>query len=221
MRLTIFRQMAKRLVTPELLDSLPPNDPEAVRSRRDLHRVNRLMGNERWILRAVDDFSKEAAPRMVEIGAGEGVLCNRLARKFPEATITAYDLAPRPATLDPRVDWRQGDLFKQPAPCGDVLIANLFLHHFEDDALAELGRWMANFRMGIFNEPDRAHLPHFLGTLAHPFINRVTRHDMHVSIRAGFAAGEIPRSLGLDATHWKSEETSTWRGARRVIAWRT
>jgi hypothetical protein len=73
----------------------------------------------------------------------------------------------------------------------------------------------------VFCEPDRAMLPHLLGGLMRPFVNRVTRHDMHVSITAGFAAGEIPRLLGLDPACWKFEETWTWRGARRMISWRT
>ena len=100
------------------------------------------------------------------------------------------------------------------------MIASLFLHHFEGPALTALGRWMENFKVGIFNEPDRAHLPHMLGGLMHPWINRVTRHDMHVSIRAGFASGEIQEGLRLDPRDWKFEETSTWRGARRVVIWK-
>jgi hypothetical protein len=74
--------------------------------------------------------------------------------------------------------------------------------------------------MLIFNEPDRSHIAAFLGKLLHPFVNHVTRHDMQVSIRAGFRSGEIAALLGLDASHWKIRETSTWRGARRVIALR-
>ena len=35
----------KRLVQPELLDSLPPDDPRARGSRRDLRRVNWWMGH--------------------------------------------------------------------------------------------------------------------------------------------------------------------------------
>ena len=39
-----------RQVLPELLDHLQADDPEAIRSRRDLRVINFLMGNERWIL---------------------------------------------------------------------------------------------------------------------------------------------------------------------------
>ena len=39
------RNEMKRIVQPELLDSLPPGDPRAMRSRRDLRRVNAWMRN--------------------------------------------------------------------------------------------------------------------------------------------------------------------------------
>jgi hypothetical protein len=213
--------VSERLVIPELLDHLPVDDPEALRSRRDLRRINGLMGNERWVCRALRRFPEAADRGIVEIGAGDGMLCSKLARLFPNAQVKAYDLAPRPVDLDPRVAWQRGDLFEMPAPEPDgVLVANLFLHHFEGESLKALGRWMRDFEVLVFNEPDRARLPHVLGGLIHPWINRVTRHDMHVSITAGFAAGEIGTLLGLDADRWHIQESSTWRGARRVVGWR-
>lgn len=100
---------------------------------------------------------------------------------------------------------------------GGVLVANLFLHHFEGESLRMLGKLCGGFEVVVFSEPDRAILPHMLGVLLWPAINRVTRHDMHVSIRAGFAAGELPELMGLEPEKWTFRETSTWRGARRVI----
>ena len=207
-----------RLVTPELLDHLPSEDPEAQRSRRDLQRINFLMGNERWVCRAVGRYAEIAERGIVEIGAGDGQLCAKLARQFPSATVVAYDLAPRPAELDPRVSWQQGDIFATEVPeTAGILVANLFLHHFEGPSLLALANWLPSFKVLVFCEPDRAGLPHFLGWLMHPWINRVTRHDMHVSITAGFRVGEIRQCLGLDPACWQSHESSTWRGARRVI----
>lgn len=214
--------MDNRVVVPEILDSLLADDPEAKRSRRDLRRINFLMGNERWICREIRHFREVASRGIVEIGAGNGALCQKLARLFPETAVSAYDLAPSPPGEHLRVAWHQGDLFQvKPPSGGGVLVANLFIHHFEGDSLKKLGRWIRNFEVLLINEPDRSFLPHLLGGLMHPFINRVTRHDMHVSIRAGFGAGELRNSLGLDDGCWIVRETSTWRGARRVLAWRS
>ncbi len=214
--------MGERVVISELLDHLSADDPEALRSRRDLRRINFLMGNERWVCRTVRQFPAQGGRGIVEVGAGDGMLCNKLSELFPQAEVAAYDLAPPPADLAARIEWHQGDIFKSPPPeTGGVLVANLFLHHFERNALTALGRWMRGFEVLVLNEPDRSALPRLLGGLLHPWINRVTRHDMHVSIRAGFSQGEITRLLGLDAAVWTTRESSTWRGARRVVGWRT
>lgn len=211
----------ERVVKPEILDHLAADDPEAIRSRLDLRRINFLMGNERWVCRTIRNFKKATSRGVVELGAGEGILSSKLARIFPCARVTACDLAPRPAGLDARVLWRQGDALSGEAPlAGGVLVANLFLHHFEVESLRKLGRICEKFEVVIFNEPARATLPHLLGGLMWPLINRVTRHDMHVSIRAGFSAGELPTLLGMDRGKWRFRETSTWRGAIRVLGWR-
>lgn len=212
--------MKNRIVEAEILDHLPHDDPAARRSRLDLRRINFLMGNERWILYTLEYFPEAAATMICELGAGDGGLARKIRRRYPDSRVTACDLAPRPAGLDEAIDWRSGDVFQQLSPSGGVLVANLFLHHFEGDDLERLGRLCDGFDVLIFNEPDRSRRAALLGTLLHPFVNHVTRHDMQASIRAGFNSDEMAALLGLDDSHWKIRETSTWRGARRVIAWR-
>lgn len=215
--------MLDRHLEPEWLDHLPADDPAAQRSRRDLRRINGLMGNERWVLRSLARFSAAMAGGVHEWGAGDGGLLRRVARRYTEVRLSAFDLAPCPEFEDGlarRIEWHRGDLFAGPPGTGGVLVANLFLHHFDGDGLRELGQRCAGYQVLLFNEPDRARLPLALGALMHPFVNEVTRHDMRVSILAGFRRGEIQRMMGLSADCWRFEETSTWRGARRVIAWR-
>jgi len=202
-----------RKLTPELLDHLPHDDPDALRSRRDLRRINLFMGNERWIASVIPDETQS----ITEIGAGDGNLLSRLAHKFPQADIIAYDLAPRPADLPAAVEWIQGDLFTQPPPApGGILIANLFLHHFTDPQLSELGKWMGAFDAIIITEPLRANLPMLMGKLAWPFVHPITRHDMRVSIEAGFIPGELANLLGLAENGFDVHETKDWRGAIRL-----
>lgn len=213
--------MIPRTIVPELLDHLPPDHPEAIRSRNDLRRINFLMGNSRWIRRAISRFPDATEKGIVEIGAGDGDLANDLHKRFPRSRVEAYDLVPKSATVADGITWHSGDLLTMPpAESGGVLVANLFLHHFDEADLAILGRWMSGFRVIIACEPDRAKLPLVLSRLLFPFINDVTRHDMVVSIKAGFAKGELPECLGLAGGGWKIEEKSEWRGARQVIAWR-
>jgi len=204
-----------RKLTPELLDHLPHDDPGAMRSRRDLRRINRFMGNESWITSVMP----KRANHITEIGAGDGHLISKLSQQRPGAEITAYDLAPRPTHLPHSVKWIEGDLFSQEQPShGGTLIANLFLHHFTDTQLETLGEWIRNFQTVIINEPLRARLPMLLGKLASSFVHPITRHDMRVSIEAGFAPGELAKTLKLEEQGFKFREMTDGRGAIRVLA---
>jgi hypothetical protein len=204
-----------RKLTPELLDYLPHDDLGAMRSRSDLRRINRFMGNESWITSVMP----KRANHITEIGAGDGQLILKIAQQRPEVEITAYDLAPRPARIPHSVKWIEGDIFLQEPPShGGTLIANLFLHHFTDTQLETLGGWIRNFQTVIINEPLRSRLPMLLGKIAAPFVHPITRHDMRVSIEAGFAPGELAKTLKLEEQGFKFLEMTDWRGAIRVLA---
>ena len=208
----------RRVVKPEILDHLAHDDPEARVSRRDLRMINALMGNPTWFSRRL---RSPELRKVVEIGAGDGALCARLAADRPEVEIAAVDLAPRPAALPGKILWARGDVFDELSKLsGDTLAANLFLHHFEAPALRRLGDLIRRFRLICVSEPLRCRRAILLGGLLHPLVNRVTRHDMGVSIHAGFRRGEIPALLGLEEGEWDINEVSTWRGAQRMVAWR-
>lgn len=206
-----------RKLTPELLDHLPHDDPGAIRSRNDLQRINRFMTNEAWIIQNLDPKTSSIS----ELGAGDGSLLTKIHTKHPELAIHAYDLAPRPLGLPEAIQWHQGDIFKSPLePTGGTLIANLILHHFTDAQLITLSETFRQFDRIIINEPLRSAIPAFLAKLAMPFVHPITRHDMRVSIEAGFIRNEIPSLLALEKHGFHFQETYTWRGSQRVLAWR-
>ena len=193
--------MKSRIVVPELLDSLPPDDPEAVRSRADLRLINRLMGNTRWFERVFQGCGRIGPEsKIVELGAGDGTLARRLMARWPGLRYEAIDLAPAPPDLPSGCIWHQADLFEiLPQLSGDAVIANLFLHHFQDEQLRQIGQMLKNFRFIAFSEPCRHPRFHWGGhALALLGINRVTRHDLHVSIDAGFAGQELARLLEIE-----------------------
>lgn len=192
---------------------MDPRDPAAIASRRDLRGLHAVMGNARWVVRQADCLP--AGQAVVEIGAGDGALAARLARRH---RVTALDRVPAPAGLT-GVDWRSGDLFARlPEISADVVVAVMVLHHFSDEALRDIGRHCARAGRVIFCEPWRSSLALAWSALAWPLVSRVTRHDMPVSIRAGFRAGELAPLLGLEA--WTIEESVDLRGALRLVAWR-
>lgn len=209
----------QRVVEPEIIDELPPDHPDVVRSRADLKVINFLMGNERWIARQIRDFSEARKKGVIEIGAGEGTLLKRLAGAYPEIPLTACDLAPRPAELPERISWDQRDVFESlSSASGGILAANLFLHHFEEPELAGFHPHLEKFDAICINEPFRSSYTLRNAQFLLPFVGRATKHDMVVSIRAGFVPGELPRLLGLDSAKWRVREETSWRGGLRVLA---
>lgn len=210
---------SSRALQPELLDSLRPDDPEALRNRRDLRLLNRLMGTHRWFARVVPGLLRPGECAL-EIGAGTGELGLSLAARG--LAVDGLDLWPRPPDWPAGREWHRHDLRAFPGYGRyPVLIASLILHQFSDDELGALGRSLPDsVRAVVACEPRRSRAALWglrLAAAAFRF-GRVTRHDGAVSIAAGFRGGELPRALGLGPPLWKISRESTALGACRMVA---
>jgi hypothetical protein len=200
----------KREVKRELLDELPPGDNGAIVSRRDLQKVNALMGHVRIMARVLNGAFQEQSPRtIVELGAGDGTLLLRLAKAIgPRWSPVRVVLVDRLMLVSARtkaefaaLSWHiesvQMDVFEwlgrpnqEPS---DLTIVSLFLHHFKEDDLRRLLR-QASGQTGFFLacEPWRIRFSLFAAGLVRLIgCNGVTRHDAQVSVRAGFAENEL------------------------------
>lgn len=211
-----------RVVVPELLDSLPAADPDAIASRRDLRFLNAVMGNYRWMEKQLSVHA-HGDGTIVEIGAGDGELARRLCTRMPNLAnrYHALDLAPQPADWPAGATWHQMDVWSE---AGAVLlkgaggiVANLVLHHFEDNSLRRLGSLLMNCQVILVCEPCRREIHVWQGRLLFPFLNKVTRHDMVVSIRAGFRAHELAAALGAGIAGQEIAASETLLGAYRVL----
>ena len=219
------------MVRPEILDELEPADPRAVRSRRDLQRVHRLMGTctilRRSLRRTLASRPLRAPLRLLELGAGDGSLALRLARAlapgWPSAELTLLDrqalIAPatgiafahlgwtlRPLIVD-AFEWARAPTQQQPARW-NIALANLFLHHFEEVRLRELlSAIAARCDVFIACEPRRS-LPASLGARLLPGLgaSRVTRHDALISVQAGFRGDELSRLWPIVGGSWCVQE---------------
>lgn len=226
----------QRRVEPELLDALPADDPRAVRSREDLRRINRLMGNQSVLGNALDGIVHgSGSVRLVELGAGDGTLLLRLARnrakRWPTVKLELLDMQPvvRAETLtgyrnhgwDAQVvgtdvfDWF-GQSESGDAP---IVIANLFVHHFDGERLQELLNGIARrARAFVCCEPRRSRFAlagsRLLGVIG---CNDVTRNDAVISVRAGFIGNELS-ALWPDRDAWILQESLAAPFGHRFVA---
>ncbi len=221
--------MARRLGR-ELLDGLPAQDPAAQRARRELRRVHRWMGTCSILARAFQGLALPAggsAPlRVLELGAGDGTLllglAQRLRGRLPPVELTLLDRLDlvHPDTLSgyaacgwvartevrDAIDWSDRQHVAQPR--WDLVVANLFLHHFEGEALARLlAAVAAGSHRLLACEPRRSALAvagsHLLFLLG---MDRVTRVDAVLSVQAGFRDRELSQLWPGAGADWVLQE---------------
>ncbi len=215
----------RRHLQPELLDTLPPDSSAALRSRRDLVRLDKIMGNTTWFARTVPPLARPGETAL-ELGAGEGRLALALrASGLPTDALDRFPASAEWSAASPAAArWHVADL-RAFAGWTDypVVVGNLILHHLDAPALAALGAQLdRHARVLVFNEPLRHPRIRLLWTIGAPLggAGPVTRHDGRVSIEAGFRDDELPRLLGLPNERWSWQTTSSAFGAHRVIATR-
>ena len=228
-----------RRVEPELLDGLAAEDPRARRSREDLQRIHRAMATLPIVERALDRGTSGFVPRtLLELGAGDGSLMLRLAQKraarWPNVHVTLLDRLDlvTPQTRDgiceagwtPTVvamdvfDW----LAQRDDSRWDIVLANLFVHHFASAELQQLLDGIAaRTRVFLCCEPRRSALAlagsHMVGLLG---AGTVTRQDAISSVHAGFRARELS-SLWPNGPDWMMREYSAGLFSHCFLAGRT
>jgi len=172
--------------------------------------------------------------RVLELGAGDGSLllgvARELASAWPQVELTLLDrqgLVDRAtiasyaelgwtavARVADVMDWAA--VAAEPLSMGseperwDMIVANLFLHHFEGVQLVALLDAIAASADRFFAcEPRRAGLAliasRLIGALG---VNAVTREDAVLSVRAGFRGTELTALWPARAVEWRLQEYS-------------
>jgi hypothetical protein len=108
------------------------------------------------------------------------------------------------------LDWAAAPLPPHLPPRWDLIVTNLFLHHFDDPRLPDLlSAIAARCNSFIACEPRRAPLAlvgsHLIGALG---VSRVTREDAVLSVHAGFRDAELSAVWQTDPD-WQLEEHAT------------
>jgi hypothetical protein len=216
---------SSRLVVPELLDELPPDDPRAAHSRRDLQTIHKFMRSASILRNLIAKLRLRAVPRrIIELGAGDGTLmlavAHSLGSRWSGVELTLLDRVDllTDSTRDAyrrlgwdvrslRMDVADWTLLDGHAPF-DLCLASLFLHHFDGPRLESLMKGISR-RADAFvaSEPRRDALGRMaalgLGLIG---ANAVTRGDAMKSVAAGFRGSELGAAWGHSDADWRVEE---------------
>jgi len=199
-----------RRVEPELLDRLPPDDPRAIRCRRDLKRANALMLQDRIMARTLRKHWRGDSPRrLVDLGSGDGTFMLKVARRLAPywrgVHLTLLDqqsivsdetregFAALQWTVEPVAAKVLDFLARPQGNRADIVSANLFLHHLQDDELRHLLALTApTTTMFAACELQRTRFVREVGRMQWLIgAGDVICHDGAVSARASFRGQEI------------------------------
>ncbi len=189
--------LGQRATEEELLDQGVP-ELEAIKSLADLRFVNRWLGGQRSLLRAVRPY---LTPEMhlLDVGCGSADLpALVVAQGSARALAVGVDLkllhlkqAPRevcPVVADAR------SLPFLPRSF-DVVTASLFLHHFDEEEVGGLLRALYGLarRALVVNDLRRSRIPYLFGRAVFPWLFRsgVSVNDGLLSIRRAFTRAEL------------------------------
>jgi hypothetical protein len=236
-----------RVVTDEMLDQLPAQEPAARRARRDLARVHRVMGTRAIISlgwQALLPAQAAGAPlRILELGAGDGTLllgaARSLAARWPRVQLSLMDRQDivAPATLAGFADvgwsaqvhvadvlaWaaRPHDATRGlPVQRWDLISTTLFLHQFERQELRLLLAAVASRSDRFFAcEPSRSWLALAGSHLVGALgANALMRKDAVLSARAGFRAQELSAQWPRAGRRWSLQESAAGLFSHRFSA---
>jgi len=212
-----------RNIEPEWLDTLAPDDPGAIGSRRDLRVLNGFMMQRRTMAQLLERHGPPKVRTILELGAGDGTfmmhVAQRLAKRWPKVTVTLLDqqnLVGEETRRDfQAIGWEvrteAADVFEYldtPGLAGvDIVSANLFLHHFTQEQLSRMFRSVARIApLFVACEPRRNSLSLLSSRMVWMLgCNSVTRHDAPASVRAGFNGRELS-TLWPEHAGWSLHE---------------
>ena len=186
--------LGKRLILPELLDTLPEDQARA--SLRDLVRINRYWGGHSTLRSLLRETVPDGPFSVLDVGAASGDMGACIRRWYPAATVTSLDYVEShlAASMGQRVT---GDAFRLPFLPGsfDYVFCSLFLHHFADDKVVELLRNFGEVarKAVLVIDLERNPIPYYFIAWSRPLLgwDPVTVHDGAISVEAAFRRREL------------------------------
>ena len=222
------RLLPRRKEAVELLDQLGHDPAELAANLQDIRTVNRVAGGTAIVLRhlpgLVSRVPQGRPVEMLDLATGSGDIPRALAawaaRNGHPLRLTVSDLSPeilaqaRHTLADvPDVSFTVCDAREVPLPerSFDVVLCSLALHHFTPGEAVQVLREMDRLsRTGFILNDIRRCLAGFVAAWAASHIatrNRLTRHDMPLSVLRAYTPHELRALLRQAGIHDASVTT--------------
>ena len=196
--------LGKRLILPELLDGLPPEEARA--SLGDLIRINRRWGGHSTLRKLLAE-TVPASGRfsVLDVGAASGDMGACIRQWYAGAEVTSLDYVESHLAGGSGAKV-VGDAFRLPFRPGsfDYVFCSLFLHHFTDEAVVDLLKGFGEVarRAVLVIDLERNPIPYYFMAWSRPLLgwDPVTVHDGAISVEAAFHGDELEelaRGAGL------------------------
>jgi SAM-dependent methyltransferase len=193
--------LGRRVLKPEILDTLPPDEARA--SLADLTRINRNWGGHGTLRKLLAQAIGGAETfSLLDVGAASGDMGQQIREWRPGARVTSLDRIEShlAAARGPRVC---GDAFALPfrEKSFDYVFCSLFLHHFSNDEIVRLLRGFAALarRAVLVIDLLRHPLAYYFLPWTRPLFNWnwVTVNDGPISVEAAFRPRELEHLASL------------------------
>lgn len=220
--------LSKRSHKKELLDDPSIPFADIKQNMRELNVVNTLLGGHRITISGIKQLlvkrPSENTFTVCEIGCGGGDNLKAIARWCAQHNILVHcigiDMKPECIEYAKQqceginATWIVSDyrysIFKEHVP--DIIFSSLFCHHFEDDDLKHMLRWMKHHSLLGFlvNDLHRHPVAYYAIKMLTAFFSKsyLVKNDAPLSVARGFKKKEwekIFASAGISADHisWK------------------
>ena len=191
--------MKTRSYTLELLDADEIPESDLIQNLKELRFINKFLGGHATILKGFTAFAEVESNHVLEVGSGGGDNIIAIKEKYPQNKYTGVDLknvcVEYARTQDKDVSWVCEDVFKyKPDWPFDVIFNSLFCHHFTDEQLVEILKWMfQNAKKGFFiGDLQRNPVAYWaIKVLTYLFSNSyLVKNDAPLSVQRGFTRVE-------------------------------
>lgn len=198
----------------EIMDDLAAPENELRQNLRELEVINKLLGGYSIVLHALDklDLPKDKPTSIIDIGSGGGDMLREIAgwaqQRKKEVVLTGidYNRVMIHYAMEHSADYRNIS-YKQMSVWdeqmweerADVVLCNLFCHHFTDAALVQILRMFYSIsnKAVIINDLHRHWFAyHAIGVLTSLFSKTyMVKNDAKLSVARAFTRKELEQLL--------------------------